>query len=159
MTPWLDEQHIEIAAAPEVIYRYLADFNRHPGWSLSVTRVEPPAGGKFIVGAEFAMSGAAPGETWACRVMALQAPMRIAWEARGKHTLEQWEFLIVPSASATTLALRLALRPDSRLRWVFRDRRGARRISAENRACLSRIKAILEAGDGREADPGAQPTL
>ncbi len=123
MTPWLDEQHIEIAAAPEVIYRYLADFNRHPGWSLSVTRVEPPAGGKFIVGAEFAMSGAAPGETWACRVMALQAPMRIAWEARGKHALEQWEFLIVPSARATTLAQRLTVHPRNAVLWPFRDRR------------------------------------
>ncbi len=150
MRPWQDEQHIEIAAPPDAIYRYLADFNSHVDWSAGVTRVDPPAGGRFVVGAEFTMAGAVPGETRTGRITALQAPMRIAWETTAERGLGQWEFLVIPVAGATTLVQRSTLHPRNLLLWLLRDRKRARRLSIDNRTSLSRIKAIIEAsGDSQ----------
>lgn len=150
MKPWQDEQHIEIAAPPDAIYRYLADFTNHLAWSEVIVGIEPPADG-FAVGSEFVLLGASPGDRRAARVIALQAPMRIAWHAQADHSLEEWEFLILPSASGTTLALKLTLQPSGRLRWLVRDRRRAKRSAARNAVSLAMIKAILEDGGDIEA--------
>jgi uncharacterized membrane protein len=142
---WEHEQHIEIATPPDAVYRYLADFTSHLDWSGSVIAIEPPEGGKYVVGGEFVLTGPASRDTRRARVTALQAPMRIAWEASSARVSERWEFLLLPSAAGTTLALRLSLRTHGTLRWLLRDRWRTRRVALEQRIWLERIKAILEA--------------
>jgi len=144
MRPWQDEQHIEIAAPAETIYRYLADFGSQLDWSAGVTSVVLPAGGRFVVGAEFGINHAASNDGYIARITALQAPMRIAWEVTSSRAFEQREFLVIPSAGPSTLVHRLALLPRSALRWRLRDRWRRGRVSAEHRAELARIKAIIE---------------
>jgi hypothetical protein len=144
MRPWHDEQHIEIAAPAETIYRYLADFGSHLDWSSGVVSVDLPPGGKFVVGAEFAINNATIQHGYSVKITALQVPMRVAWEASTMRALEQREFLIIPSAGPTTLVHRLALQPRSTIMWRLRDRWSRGRLSAGHRAELVRIKAIVE---------------
>jgi hypothetical protein len=144
MRPWHDEHHIEIAAPAEVIYRYLADFGSHLDWSSGVTSVDLPAGGTFVVGAEFDINNAAVEHGYSVKITALQAPMRVAWDASTPRALEQREFLIIPSAGPTTLVHRLALQPRSTLRWRLRDRWRRHQVSSAHYEELGRIKAIVE---------------
>jgi hypothetical protein len=126
MGPWQDEQHVEIAAPADMVFRYLADFAAHPAWSEATATVEPPAAGSFIVGAEFGLIGS-------------------AWEARSDEAIEDWEFIVLPSATATTLGLRLTVQPRKPLRWLVRDRWHTSDLAAQNLVSLAMIKAILEA--------------
>jgi hypothetical protein len=145
LKPWQDEQHVEIAAPADAIYRYLADLSNHPAWSETVVGIEPPAGEGFAVGSEFALLGERPGERRAARVTALQAPMRVAWRAQSSRASEDWEFLILPSGPATTLALKLTVVPRRWVRWLARDRRRTKEMAERNAVSLAMIKAILEA--------------
>lgn len=146
MKPWQDEQHIEIAAPPDAIYRYLADFANHLAWSETLVSIESPSDGRLVAGAELVFVGSRPEDRRAVRVTALQAPMRVAWRSKAAHTLEEWEFLIMPaSASTTTLALKQTLEPQRRLRWLARDRWRTKRLAMQNAISLAMIKAILEA--------------
>ena len=135
---------MEIAAPADMVFRYLADFAAHPAWSEATATVEPPAAGSFIVGAEFGLVGSG-GKRREARVTALQAPMRIAWEARSDEAIEDWEFIVLPSATATTLGLRLTVQPRKPLRWLVRDRWHTNDVAAQNLVSLAMIKAILEA--------------
>ena len=151
MKPWQDEQHIEIAAPPDVIYRYLADFANHLAWSETLTGIEPPPEARFVAGAEFAFLGERPEDRREVRVTALQAPMRVAWRSSTARAVEEWEFLIMPSSAATTtLAVRQTLEPRQRARWLARDRWRTKELARQNAVSLAMIKAIIEAGAGDE---------
>jgi hypothetical protein len=145
MRPWHDEQHIEIGAPAEAIYRYLADFGSQLDWSSGVTSVDLPPGGHFVVGAEFQVNNAHVQHGCSVKITALQAPMRVAWDTTTPRAFQQREFLIIPSAGPTTLVHKLALQPRSALRWRLRDRWRRSRISSAHRAELAQIKAIVEA--------------
>jgi hypothetical protein len=145
LEPWQDEQHVEIAAPPDAIYRYLADLSNHPAWSETVVGIEPPAGEGFAVGSEFALLGERPGDRRVARVTALQAPMRVAWHVQSSRASEDWEFLILPSGSATTLALKLTVAPRRWVRWLAHDRWRTKEMAERNALILAMIKAILEA--------------
>lgn len=152
MQAWHDEQYTQIDAPPDAVYRYLADFTSHLDWADHVIDVERPEGGAFVVGAAFTMAGPNAEDHRTVRITALQAPMRIAWEAEGEHGTEQWEFLLLPAGKGrTTLARRVTLDPAGTLRWLLRLRRRAARMSAENEACVARIKAAVEASVRLEA--------
>mgnify|MGYP000984665006 CR=1 FL=1 len=143
--PWHDEQYVEVDAPPEAVYRYLADFSSRLDWADTVLDVEWPHGG-FVVGAEFTTAGPAAADHRRLRITALQAPLRIAWDAEGGPGVEHWEFLLLPaSRGRTTLARRVTLDPAGTVRWLLRQRRHAARLAEENRTGLDRLKSSIEA--------------
>lgn len=76
---WSNEVSIDIAAAPEKVFRYLADFARHGEWSMSVTALEQITPGPIGVGTEFKSSETLPQEFVSfAKITALDAPTRVA---------------------------------------------------------------------------------
>lgn len=149
---WQDEQYIEVAAPPDAVYRYLADFTSQLDWAEHVVDVErPPAG--FVVGAAFTTAGRTPEDHRTLRITALQPPMRIAWESDGGDAgHEQLEFLLLPAPKGrTSLARRVTVDAGGRLRRLLRGGRRIGRLTEENRACLERIKRAIEASIRLEA--------
>lgn len=145
MERWQDEQYVEVDAAPEVVFRYLADFGSQVDWAEGVVDVERPAGG-FVVGAGFTTAGTSAEQHRQLRITALQSPMRIAWESRGPGGVEEWEFLLLPaSGGRTSLARRVSTDRGSRLRRLLGGRRRVERLAEENRAGLERVKRAVEA--------------
>lgn len=151
MDPWSDERYIEVAAPPDAVYRYLADFTSHLDWAEHVVDVERPAGG-FVVGASFTIAGATVAHHRTVRITALQSPLRISFEVDAASGREQWEFLLLPAAQGhTTLARRVTLEPAGTVRWLLTQRRRAARLTEENRAGLERIKTAIEGSIRLEA--------
>lgn len=148
---WQDEQYVEVAAPPDAVYRYLADFTSQLDWAEQVVDVERPAAG-FVVGAAFTTAGRTPEDHRTLRITALQAPMRIAWESEGGQGVEQLEFLLLPASKGrTSLARRVSIDAGGRLRRLLGGRRRIERLTEENRACLDRIKRAIEASIRLEA--------
>jgi hypothetical protein len=150
MERWQDEQLIEVEAAPDAVYRYLADFGSLVDWTADVVDVERPAAG-FVVGAAFTTAGRDAGAHRQLRITALQPPMRIAWESRGAGGIEEWEFLLLPAARGrTSLARRVSFARGGKVSWWLRGRKRAERLAEENRAGLERVKRAIEATVGLE---------
>jgi len=140
-----DEQYVEVAAPPDAVYRYLADFTSQMDWAEHVVDVERPAPG-FVVGATFTTAGRTPEEHRRLLITALQPPMRIAWDSHGPRGVEQIEFLLLPASNGrTSLARRVTVEAGGRLRRLLGGRQRIDRLAEENRACLDRIKAAVEA--------------
>jgi hypothetical protein len=57
---WEHEASIDIAAPPDEVYLYLADFGRHAEWSMSVATLEQLTPGPVGVGTEFKASETLP---------------------------------------------------------------------------------------------------
>lgn len=154
-----DEQYVELAAAPEAVYRYLADFTSQLDWADHVVDVERPAAG-FVVGASFTTAGRTPADHRRLRITALQPPMRIAWEAEGPRGVEQLEFLLLPASDGrTSLARRVTVDAGGRLRRLLGGGARIDRLAEANRACLDRIKTAMEAAVPLDAEPGGQRGL
>jgi len=112
---WNNEVSIDIAAPPETVYRYLADFAQHGEWSMSVTTLEQMTPGPIGVGTEFKSTETLPQtfESFA-RITALDEPNRIAWESTDYQVFRtNWEFEITPNAGGTHLVQRVTFHPIS----------------------------------------------
>jgi uncharacterized protein YndB with AHSA1/START domain len=142
---WSNQVSIDIAAAPETVYRYLADFTRHSEWSMSVATLEQLTPGPIGVGTEFKSSETIPQEFVSfAKITALDAPTRIAWEATDHQVFRtEWEFEISPNAGGTHLAQRVTFYPISSLGNEFLPMRELQ-VEPENLKSLNRIKSILE---------------
>ncbi len=142
---WQNEVSIDIAAAPEKVYRYLADFSRHSEWSMSVTAVEQMTPGQVGVGTEFRSSETLPQEFVSyAKITALEAPTRVAWESTDHQVFRtNWEFEISPNAGGTHLVQRVIFYPISSFGSEFLLIRKLQ-VEPENIKSLNRLKAILE---------------
>jgi uncharacterized protein YndB with AHSA1/START domain len=146
---WENEVSTDIAAPVEDVYRYLADFPRHKEWSVGVAELAPVADGRVGVGAEFAASETIPMKFASrARVMALEPPRRVAWEATDGRLLRvEWALELSPTDDGTRLVERSRWRPRNALGGAILRLWRRRRIPDENRRSLERLKAILEARD------------
>lgn len=145
---WENEVSTEIAAPVEDVYRYLADFPRHREWSFGVAELEPVGDGPVGVGSEFAASETVPMKFASrARVVALEPPRRVAWEATdGRLMRVEWALDLSPTAGGTRLVEQSRWRPRNVLGGAILRLFRTRRIPDENRRSLERLKAILEAG-------------
>jgi carbon monoxide dehydrogenase subunit G len=144
------ETTVEIAAQPEAVYDYLADFMKHSEWSKGVSEVEQLTPGPVAPGSEFRTIETVPAKfTSFARITALERPRTIAWESwdDGGMMRALWSFELEPAGPGTRLTQRCAFQPQKLIgtlalkvirRWM---------IPGENRASLARVKALLE-GDG-----------
>jgi uncharacterized protein YndB with AHSA1/START domain len=142
---WENQVSIDIAAPPEKVFRYLADFARHGEWSMSVSQLEQLTPGEVGVGTEFKSSETLPIEFVSfAKITALDAPARIAWESTDHQVFRtNWEFEITPNAGGTHLVQRVTFHPISALGNEFLPTR-QQQVEPENMQSLNRIKAILE---------------
>jgi hypothetical protein len=76
--PVISRSEIEIAAAAEVVWEVLTDFNRWPSWNHSVTSMSAPE--PVVVGSVFRWK-AGPG-TITSTILRLERPRLIAWSGR-----------------------------------------------------------------------------
>lgn len=142
---WNNQVSIDIAAPPQKVYEYLADFARHGEWSMSVTKLEQVTPGQVGVGTEFKSSETLPlaFESFA-KITALDAPTRIAWESTDHQVFRTvWEFQIIPNAVGTRLVQQVTFYPISDFGNEFLPIRQLQ-VEPENIQSLNRIKAILE---------------
>ena len=146
---WQSEVRIDIEAPVSEVYRYLADFPRHPEWSsASMTYLKQLTPAPIRVGTEFEAGETVPGKVITrSRITALEPNRRIAWHAWWRNwTAVDWEFVLSERDGGTRLAQRsvwqfagwieILLRPLVLLR--------RRQVPVENRRSLERIKAALE---------------
>jgi uncharacterized protein YndB with AHSA1/START domain len=142
---WKNEVSIDIAAAPEKVFRYLADFARHSEWSMSVTALEQITPGPVGVGTEFKSSETLPQEFVSfAQITALEMPTRVAWESTDHQVFRtNWEFEISPNAGGTHLVQRVTFYPISSFGSEFLLIRNLQ-VEPENIQSLERIKQILE---------------
>jgi uncharacterized protein YndB with AHSA1/START domain len=145
---WENEVSTEIAAPVEDVYRYVAHFTRHPEWSIGLATLEPVGDERVEVGSEFAASETVPMKFASrARVVALEPPRRIAWEATDGRLLRvEWALELSPTASGTRLVERSRWQPRNVLGGTILRLWRTRRIPDENCRSLERLKAILEAG-------------
>jgi uncharacterized protein YndB with AHSA1/START domain len=145
---WENEVSTDIAAPVEDVYRYLADFPRHKEWSVGVAELEPVAAGRVEVGSEFEASETVPMKFASrTRIVALEPPRRIAWEATdGRLVQVEWALDLSPTVGGTRLVERSRWRPRNVLGGAILRLWRRRRIPDENRRSLEQLKAILEAG-------------
>ncbi len=143
---WSNQVSIDIAAPPDKVYRYLADFARHGEWSMSVTTLEQLTPGEIGVGTEFKSTETLPQEFVSfAKITALDAPTRVAWESTDHQVFRTvWELEISPNAGGGShLVQRVTFYPISDFGKEFLSIRN-RQVEPENISSLNRIKTILE---------------
>jgi uncharacterized protein YndB with AHSA1/START domain len=138
-TPYHGQAAITIQAPAELVFAYLADFERHPEWAANLGRVAPVTPGAAGVGATFKTQEGPPPAGPAQRlrmlvhflagvlrgaktystatITALEPPRRIAWQGgipkgQGFFNRAEWEFLLEPRGAATHLTQRFRLCPQ-----------------------------------------------
>jgi uncharacterized protein YndB with AHSA1/START domain len=142
---WKNEVSIDIAAPPEKVFDYLADFARHAEWSTSVSALEQITPGPVGVGTEFKSNETLPQEFVSfAKITALDAPTRVAWESTDHQVFRTvWELEMTPSAGGTHLVQRVTFYPISAFGNEFLLIRQLQ-VEPENIKSLNRIQAILE---------------
>lgn len=142
---WTNQVSIDIAASPERVFSYLADFTRHGEWSMSVNALEKITPGPIAVGTEFKSHETIPIEFDSfARITALDAPTRIAWESTDHQVFRTvWEFEIQPHDGGAHLTQRVTFYPISEMGNEFLPIR-QQQVESENLASLGRLKQILE---------------
>lgn len=142
---WQNQVSIDLAAPPEKVFHYLADFTRHGEWSMSVTKLEKITPGPIKVGTEFVSHETIPIEFDSyAQIKALDEPARIAWESTDHKVFRtNWEFEISPVTGGTHLIQRVTFHAISEFGNQFLPER-ANVVQEENLASLNRLKAILE---------------
>src|SRR6476646_3420916 len=97
---WEHEESIDIAAPPEEVYRYLADFGRHSEWSMSVAVLEQVTPGPVGVGTEFKATETLPQDLVSfARITALDEPTLIGWESTDYQAFRtRWTIALSPQS-------------------------------------------------------------
>jgi len=141
------EATIDVNVIPSVAYRYLADFQRHKEWSTGVSELKLTSGDGRSAGAEFEATETVPIKlTSHSRIVALEEPRRIAWDAWIEGMMRaHWEFQLEPAGDHTRLVQRSAFEPQGLVARVMMNLMRKRQIPKENQKSLERIKAQLEA--------------
>ena len=143
---WKTESAIDIAAPPQRVYEYLADFPRHPEWSTGVKELVPVGKGPVAVGTELKAVEEVPARfTSHTRITALEPPQRIAWESwDGRTAKVKWAFELSSQNGRTHLVQRARVEPTSLMGRILLAAMRKRQIPKENAQSLAQIKANLE---------------
>lgn len=164
------EVSVTVPGPPADVYRYLADFTRHPEWTLNlrrVTQITPGASGpgtrfraregpppmpllKKLKMMAFFLGGLATGTKpqSECEITALEPPTRIAWSAwlpkgSGAFNRASWEFLLEPADNGTRVVQRFSYEPQEAM--AARMVGSADDIAAGCLVNLQNLKRIVEA--------------
>lgn len=143
---WTNSVSIDIHAAPENVYAYLADFTRHGEWSSNVQSIRLTAGEPGTVGAEFEAIEDIPRpmSTFAS-ITELRPPNLIAWEATDRRVFRTiWRFEIQARGADSHVTQTVTFYPLNLLANVILYALRVPRVEKENRASLERVKQILE---------------
>jgi uncharacterized protein YndB with AHSA1/START domain len=108
--------------APEEVYAYLADFQRHKEWTSEIVSQEQTSDGPAGVGTtyrtvEAMREGSRMKAPTTCEITALEPPRRIEWKARtgashGPMAMRsQWTFEIVPEGAGSRVTQRFRFDP------------------------------------------------
>lgn len=110
--------------APQAVYDYLSDFNRHCEWTEEILSMEKSSDGPLAVGTEYKTTEAMrPGSRMkaptSCEVTVLDPPRRIEWRARtsaarGPMAMRsRWAFEIAPEGSGSRVTQSYAMEPQN----------------------------------------------
>jgi len=145
---WKCDVATDIAAPIDVVYDYLADFQRHREWSTGVGELEQLTPGAIGEGTEFKASETVPVKFISySRITVLDRPRRIAWQSWDNRTFRvQWEFDLSAMDGGTHLVQTAQFSPTSVLGTIMLNVMRKRQIPWENRQSLKRIKDLLEQG-------------
>ena len=150
---WEYETSIDIAASPDDVYRYLADFWRHAEWSMSVAKLEQVTPGPVGVGTEFKASETLPQELVSfARITALEKPILVGWESTDYQVFRtRWTMALSGRNGGTHLVQSVHFEPLGTLgEQILLMRK--EQVPAENQQSLERMKNILEGN----SKPGAR---
>lgn len=149
---WKCDVATDIAASVDVVYDYLADFQRHREWSTGVGELEQLTPGAISEGTEFKASETVPAKfTSYSRITVLERPRRIAWQSWDNRAFRvQWEFDLSPASGGTHLVQTAQFNPASVFGTIMLNVMRKRQIPRENRQSLERIKDLLERGATKE---------
>jgi hypothetical protein len=142
---WEHEASIDIAAPPDDVYLYLADFGRHAEWSMSVAKLEQLTPGPVGVGTEFKASETLPQELVSfARITALDEPTLIGWESTDYQVFRtRWTTTLSGRNGGTHLVQSVRFEPIGTLgEQILMMRK--EQVPAENQQSLERVKDILE---------------
>ena len=142
---WEHEESIDIAAPPDEVYRYLADFGRHAEWSMSVAMLEQVTPGPVGVGTEFKATETLPQDLVSfARITALDEPTLIGWESTDYQVFRtRWSITLSPRNGGTHLVQHVRFEPIGTLgEQILLIRK--EQVPAENQQSLGRMKDILE---------------
>lgn len=161
MSEYQGQAAITIDAPVERVYDYLADLPRHTEWVKNVSTITPLTAQRSGVGATFRCEEGPPpgplGQTLGmmrhfiagllggaksysvATITALEPHRRIAWEAgipkgEGYFNFAEWEFVLEPSGTGTSLT--------QRFQWKPQTSTAERMVKAAGRAGLERAVAI-----------------
>jgi len=142
---WKNEVAIDIAAPPDKVFRYLADFSRHSEWSMSVAKIEQMTPDEIGVGSEFKASEELPQKLVSfARITALDAPKRLAWESTDHQVFRtKWEFVLSPKKGGTHLVQRVTFHAIGAFGKKILSMR-KEQVPSENSQSLKRLKENLE---------------
>lgn len=143
---WKCDVATDIAASIDVVYDYLADFQRHREWSTGIGELEQLTPGAIGEGTEFKASETVPVKFISySRITVLDRPRRIAWQSWDNRTFRvQWAFDLSPTAGGTHLVQTAEFSPTGVFGTIMLNVMRKRQIPQENRQSLERIKDLLE---------------
>ena len=104
------QMSIFIEAAPETVFRYVADISRHAEWSaqtLSITLEPHPEHGSSATFASTALVGFLLPVAGHIRVIAEEPPMRFVYECQDISGQYYWTMLLQPEGKGTRLTQRM----------------------------------------------------
>jgi uncharacterized protein YndB with AHSA1/START domain len=104
------EMSIYIDAAPEKLFRYVADISRHAEWStqrLSITSEPDPEHGSSTTFASTALVGFLLPVTGHIRVIAEEPPVRFVYECQDISGHYRWTMLLQPEGKGARLTQRM----------------------------------------------------
>jgi uncharacterized protein YndB with AHSA1/START domain len=110
--------------APEAVYDYLADFEKHSEWVPEIVAMEKTSEGLAGVGTTFTTTesmkpGSKMQDKTYCEITALERPRLIEWRARTEATggpmamRSRWAFVIEPEGDGSRVTQRGALEPPN----------------------------------------------
>ncbi|HVS49489.1 MAG TPA: SRPBCC family protein [Candidatus Dormibacteraeota bacterium] len=143
---WRNEVSVDINAPIDVVYRRIADFERHGDFSHGLQTVEKATAGPVSVGTQFKAQEIVPARFISyAEITALDAPWRIAWKAWVPGFMRtEWEYVLTSQAGGTHLVQRTqfngASLPGSLMLHLVRRRQ----VPRENKATLEAIKVAVE---------------
>lgn len=146
--PFGREMNTYIEAAPEIVFRYVADIRRHPEWSADPLEITLEPGPDYGPGATFTTTAhVGKGKIFAqVSVIAEESPRRFVYESRDLFGHHRWTMTLRPEGTGTRLIQRMErLRGPLWLRllqpYIMWPTVGQRSVGKG----LANIKARLEA--------------
>jgi uncharacterized protein YndB with AHSA1/START domain len=110
--------------APEAVYDYLSDFEKHSEWVPELVKMEKTTEGPAGVGTTYKTTealkpGSSSQDTTYCEITKLERPRLIEWQARTAATSgpmamrSHWSFIIEPADGGSVVTQKASLDPPN----------------------------------------------